>query len=203
MSALGAFTLSLSRGCSRRMLGYFHRRVLRGVIRAAYLCDIEVLSPRTLQRAQEREERLLIALAQPRKPPECVARLASVALDCIPKRQRFAIVHQPASQPDAPQRRRADSVGRRRHMFLHVRVSLAEVLYDGNLDPVAGADVVQQEVAERMEEPVAECGRHRVGAAVELGARGYRHDVTQVTGCAADAVEQPRTFTRSVGVRED
>ena len=87
MSALGAFTLSLSRGCSRRMLGYFHRRVLRGVIRAAYLCDIEVLSPRTLQRAQEREERLLITLAQPREPPMCVARLAPVAFDRIPKRQ--------------------------------------------------------------------------------------------------------------------
>jgi hypothetical protein len=32
MSAIGALMLSLGRGCSRRMLGCFHRRVLRGVI---------------------------------------------------------------------------------------------------------------------------------------------------------------------------
>ena len=93
MSAIGAFMLSLSHGCSRRMLGCFHERVLRSIIRAAYLCDIEALAPRTLQRAQEREERLLIALAQRREPPLRVARLATVALDRIPKRQRFAIVH--------------------------------------------------------------------------------------------------------------
>ena len=53
---------------------------------------------------------------------------------------RLPVVHQPAARPDAPERRRAHPIARRRRAVLH--------------DAVAGADVVQQEIAERTKTPL-------------------------------------------------
>jgi len=61
--------------------------------------------------------------------------------------ERFAVVHQPRVGAHAPQRRRAELVRRRLAAILH--------------DAVAGAYIVQQEVAERVDDLVGQSRGHR------------------------------------------
>ena len=66
-------------------------------------------------------------------------------------------------------------------------------------DAVAGADVVQQEIAERVERLRAERRRDRERAAVDRGAGGGGRQGADVTDSAPDPVEQSRPALRLRG----
>src|SRR6185436_15521490 len=116
-------------------------RVLRG----------SPLRPSLLQRRQERQQRLLIVHAQVPEAEARRGRFVVVTQDRVGERQRRGVVHEAVVRPQAPQRRRSQFV--RGRGCLH--------------DAVAGADVVQQEVAERVNRLVAERGGHDERPAVD------------------------------------
>ena len=93
----------------------------------------------------------------------------------LARSKRQVVVHEPAARAQAPERGRPDLVPRRRASVLD--------------DAVTGADVVQQEVAERVDDLVAE----RVGdpqrAAVDPRPRRRGDDGPRVARRAADGVE--------------
>src|SRR5256885_16901306 len=131
-----------------------------------------------LQRPQERDDRLLLAGRQAPEPHRHFARLTPVPNDGVPQRQRRLVVHQPRVQPHAPQRRRANLVLRtgdaveRQVLPFDLIDTPAVVLGHRHDDAVAGADVMQQEIAERMKRLVAEGGWNRERAAVDRTAGG-------------------------------
>ena len=79
--------------------------------------------------------------------------LTSVALDCVPHRVAFEIVHEPCARSQAPQRGSAELIPRARATILD--------------DPVSGPDVVEQEVGERVDDLVPERSRHRERSTVD------------------------------------
>ena len=69
-------------------------------------------------------------------------------------------------------------------------------------DPVAGPDVVEEEVAEGVERALAQFGGDGEQAAVDLRARRRGRERARVAARAADAVEEPRTPPRRGGARQ-
>src|SRR5437667_12280298 len=108
--------------------------------------------------------------------------------DCLVAGQRFAVMHQAATRPHAPERSRAQLVLR----------ALTAVLDDA----VSGADVVQQEISERMDPLVTQRRRHRELAAVDDGPCGGRRYRSNVADVAADLIEETRALLRVEGGRE-
>src|SRR5262245_8050085 len=94
-----------------------------------------------LQRRQERQHPVLVGRRQRVEVGPGRGGLARVARDRVLEAEAETVVHEPAPGPQAPERGGADPVARGGAAVLH--------------DPVTGADVVQQEVAERMDDLVA------------------------------------------------
>src|SRR5258708_34959211 len=69
-----------------------------------------------------------------------------------------------------------------------------------NADAVAGADVVQQKISDRVEQLPAEGGRNRECAAVDGSPGGGGRERAHVTGRAADLVEQRRPGARRLSL---
>src|SRR5260370_33070563 len=105
-------------------------------------------------------------------------RFAMVAEDGIEKRDGSAVVHETRVQTDAPERSGADFVGSVVEFgdgevfpgdLVHI---LAVVLGHGHDNAVAGADIVEKEVAVRMKLLVAQRRGNRKSTAVDLCAGG-------------------------------
>src|SRR5690349_2011989 len=96
-------------------------------------------------------------------------------LNRIEDRDVQTFVHQPVAAADAPQRCGAQHVGR----------TLPGVLNDA----IARADVVECEVAEWMDDLVAESGWDRERAAIDRGARSGSRERARMANTAADAGE--------------
>src|SRR3984885_8694583 len=94
-----------------------------------------------LERLEEGEQLLLYSRTQVAEMSGYMLGLAEVAFDRILQCQRSEIVHVPWPHPQSPQCGRAQFVGGVRRGSLH--------------NPVSGLDVVQQEVAVRMDDLVA------------------------------------------------
>src|SRR5712691_13281853 len=102
--------------------------------------------------------------------------LTSVTPDRGFERQGRQVVHESSFHPEAPQRDGAKLVGR--------------VLRTSLNDTVAGSHIVQQEIAERMNDLIAEGVRHHENAAVQHrsgGSGGHRLHMADVT---TDAFEK-------------
>src|SRR5271169_4260290 len=95
-----------------------------------------------LERLEEGEQLLLFSPTQVAEMSGHVLGLAEMAFDRVLQCQRSEIVHVTWPHAQSPQCGRAQFVGGVRRGSLH--------------DPVAGLDVVQEEVAVRMDDPVAE-----------------------------------------------
>src|SRR5712692_2372926 len=98
--------------------------------------------------------------------------LAAVAKDGVEERYRIAVVHETRMQADAPKRGGADLIGGV-VVFGNGEISpvglvhlLAIVLQHGRDEAVAGADIVKEEVAVRVELLSRKRWRDREGAAV-------------------------------------
>src|SRR5207245_6368724 len=108
-----------------------------GAPRGGALKPARTRSPATAppsQRVEERDEGVLVRGAQVPVVEDDERRLARVAEDRLVAAEALAIVHQAVPRAQAPERRRPDLVARRLPAVLD--------------DPVTGADVVQQEIAE-------------------------------------------------------
>src|SRR6266404_5914892 len=116
--------------------------------------------------------------------------LAPVTVDCILKCQRIAVMHKAVSHARAPQRR-CPQLGRR---FLPTILN----------DAVSGSDVMQQKVAERMNDLVPERLWHGQSAAVDQRVRRGRHNGAHVTNAAANGFKhvRPLLSVRSDGNRQ-
>src|SRR2546427_5368922 len=128
------------------------------------------------QRVEERDERVLVRHAENPVVEDDRRGLARVPQDRLVAAEAQAIVHQPNPGTHAPQRSRPDLVAGGRPAVLD--------------DPVTGADVVQQEIAERVDRLAAEGDRHGEGALVDHGSRRRGCDGPYVAGVAADQGEQ-------------
>src|SRR4051812_36475138 len=99
-------------------------------------------APERSQRVEERDELVLLRRAEVPVAVDDGGGFPGVAEDRLVAGQRRSIVHEPAAAARAPQRGRAHLVARRLSAVLH--------------DPVSGPHVVEQEVAERVDQLVAE-----------------------------------------------
>src|ERR1700682_1633569 len=124
-----------------------------------------------LQRIEEGEQLQLLNGAQVAEAPGHVPRLAEVACDRVLQRQRSEIVHIPRSRAQTPQCGRAQLVGGILRWSLH--------------DAVTRLDVMQQEVAERMNDLVSQRLRHDKRATVDdRPCRGRRNGLNMAGGGA-------------------
>ena len=103
-------------------------------------------------------------------------RLAAMARDRVLQRQRSEIVHIPRSRAQTPQWGRAQLVGGILRWSLH--------------DAITRLDVMQQEVAERMNDLASQRLGHEKRAAVDDRPCRGRRDGLDVAGVAADLLEQ-------------
>src|SRR5690242_9146888 len=148
-----------------------------------------------LQGLQELDDRVLLARRQVPESTRYRIRLAPVAQDRVAERQGRRIMHQPRAQAHAPQGSGTDLIATLceavRHELLpeHLIDLAAVVLRHRDRDPVSCADVVQQEVSERMEHLVAKCRRNRECAAVDRRAGRGRRQRADVAQRASNAVE--------------
>src|SRR5712691_2766256 len=131
---------------------------------------------------EERDELVLLGRAEELVVEDHGVGLARVAQDGLVAGERLAVVHQPIAAAHAPQGRRAHLVAR----------GLTAVLDDS----VPRADVVQEEIAERVDELAAQRRRHGERALVDDGARGRGGDVADVADVAADSVEEGAALLR-------
>ena len=125
------------------------------------------------------QDRFLIARGEFAKVTSYVSGLTGVAEDGIAKGNGRAIVHQAGAEAQAPQGRGAYAVLGLlkviRRTFAGHLASGASIVFDGrDDDAVAGADVMQEEVAEGMKGLAAERGGDGEGAAIDLDAGGRR-----------------------------
>src|SRR5438552_17990596 len=95
----------------------------------------------------------------------------------------------------APQRRCAQPVPGplkvlRGALSGHLTSSTSVMLYHRNDDSVAGTDIVQQEVAERMEDLASECRWNRKRATIDFCSRRRCGQGPHVADRAADLVKQ-------------
>src|SRR5438105_13329393 len=107
----------------------------------------ETVCPSPLQRQQERDQLPLVVPVEEFDVIPHLRRLAAMTQDRIGQVEGCRVVHEAAARAQTPERRRPDLVARRRSAVLH--------------DAVAGADVVQEEVAEWLDPFVPEGVRHR------------------------------------------
>src|SRR5215831_5813519 len=91
-------------------------------------------------------------------------------------------MHQGKVSAYSPQRRCAQLICRTLSAVLH--------------NPISGSDVMQKEVAERMEGLVAQSGRHGELSLVDHGSCGYRGEGLHVADGATDGVEDLRAGLR-------
>src|SRR6267143_561161 len=147
------------------------------------------------KRTQEFEERLLFRGFQLSEFFGDFSGLAAVAQDGVEKRYRIAVVHETRVQADAPKRCGADFIGGV-VVFGDGEISpgglvhlLAVVLQHGRDDAVAGADIVEEEVAVGMKLLFRERGRDGEGAAVDFCAGRGGGEGLDVTNIAADLFE--------------
>src|SRR5206468_7300820 len=138
-----------------------------------------------LQRFEERDDLVLLGRGQRVVVVSDEGRFAGVPLNRSVEGQRGAVVHVAIVRPHAPQRLGAQLVARRGSAVLD--------------DAVAGADVVQQEVAVRVDDLVAERRGNRQRAPVDAGAHRRGRDRRDVTDGAADRVEQVGASDRAGG----
>src|SRR5271166_3454284 len=123
------------------------------------------------QGLQELDDSFLFGLFQFFKLLDDVVGFAAVPRDGFKKRQGSTVMHQSWPQTDSPQRSRAYLVpAALKILFREIAGHLLEdsvpvVLASGLQDSVAGAHVVHEEVAVRMQGDGAERGRNREGAA--------------------------------------
>src|ERR1044072_3515952 len=112
--------------------------------------------------------------------------------DRISKGERLAIVHHHSANAQAPQRGSAHEGG---GFLIQIAVKILALDYT-----VAGPDVVQQEIAERVKDPTAESLWHCECAAIDHRADRRSDDIADVADGAAYAIEQLGT-THYLGVR--
>src|SRR6202008_3525734 len=126
----------------------------------------------TSERGEERDELVLLRVAQGTVVVDDLRGLPGVAEDRLVAREGLPVVHQPVAAARAPQGGGAHLVARGLTAVLH--------------DPVPGTHVVEKEIAERVDHLVAEGGRYGEGALVDDRPRGRGRDVADVAGRAAD-----------------
>ena len=80
-----------------------------------------------------------------------------MAIDRLRDSLRQAVMHKPVASANTPQWRSAELIGR----------ALTAILND----PIASTHVVQREIAERMDDLIAQRRRNSEGAAINQGAR--------------------------------
>ena len=132
--------------------------------------------PSELKRIEKSEELLPLCFGQIGKAVDHVLGLALVPLDRVLKGQRLMVMHKTRPHAQSPKGRGAQFV--------------RGILRPGLDDAVAGLDVMQQKVAKGMDDLVAERRWYREGPAIDQRARGRRGDVLNMTGIAADPLEQ-------------
>ena len=129
-----------------------------------------------LEGAQENDQLILLCGAQVVEIVRYRLRFVAVTLNGVEKGDGAAVMQQLRARADSPKRRRAHFLSG----FLATRLH----------DVIASADVVQQEVAIRMDNLIAQRSGHGEGACSDRGSRwccGYRRDMANV---AADVVKQ-------------
>jgi len=127
------------------------------------------------KRIEKREELLPLCFGQIEKPLDHVRGLALVPLDRVLKGQRLMVMHKTWPHAQSPKGRGAQFV--------------SGILRPGLDDAVAGLDVMQQKVAEGMDDLVAERRWYREGPAIDQRARRRGRDVLNMTDIAADPLE--------------
>src|SRR5712671_4330447 len=130
----------------------------------------------TSKRIEKREELLLLCLGQIEEALRHVLGLALVTLDRALQGQRFEVMHKARPHAEAPKCRRAEFV--------------RGILRPGLDDAVASLDVVQQKIAVRMDDLVAERRRHDESPAIDPRARRRRRDGLDMPDIAADPLER-------------
>src|SRR6266576_3440459 len=154
-----------------------------------------VLNLGRLQGAQELEKSVFLARLEPFKFLGDMPGLAAVAEDSVQKRYGSAIVHEARVQADTPERGRTDFIAGvvefgDREVFPGGLVHpLAIVLQHGHHDAVAGADIVEKEVAVGMKLLFSKSGRDSESAAVDFCSGSRSRERLDVTNIAADFVE--------------
>ena len=157
-------------------------------VRAGLAEARRAIRSKTLERRQERQNLPLVAGAQAIERLTRARALVVVATDRVLEAKAREIVHEAGAQPQTPERRGPDLVPRRRPSVLH--------------DSVTGAEVVQQEVAERMDDLVPERIRDLERAAVDESAGGRGGDGRGVAGAAADVIEDLAARAPVVTIRK-
>src|SRR6266852_9987968 len=145
---------------------------------ACHTCNLA--SAESLERVQESDQRVFLTWGQTPKIIRSIIGFSPVAVDGILKCQRIAVMHKAVSHARAPQRR-CPQLGR---CFLPTILN----------DAVSCPDVVQQKVAERMNDLVPECLWHGQSAAVDQRACGSRYNGAQVTYAAANGFKHMRAL---------
>src|SRR5262249_5913569 len=135
-----------------------------------------------LQRIQERNELILLRGRQAAIIVNHVHSLIAVTQDRVVAGKLLAVVHQAVMRTYSPQRRSAH----------HIGCALSAVLDDA----IAGSDIVQQEIAVRMDDLAAQLGRHGEGAAIDDGACRSGCDRGYVADVATDRTEELRAGLR-------
>src|SRR5437762_11491172 len=161
--------------------------------------------PKVSERLQEFDDRLLIRLTQLLEVAGDIARLATMAEDRFSESERSAIVHQHRMGAHDPGGRGAPLVGARM-MVLERQVLpfdlvhfLAVVLFHGDGDAVAGADIVEEVIAVGMEALVAERFRNGELAAVHHRASRRGDERRDMTDLTADPRKQRLALPRRGG----
>src|SRR4029077_13508728 len=129
-----------------------------------------------LERTQEGDELVLLSGTEPVEIIRCPGSFLAMTLNGVVERFAAAIVQEFCPGAHSPKRRRA-----------HLLRGILRTVLD---DAVTGAYVMQQKVAVRVNDFVAERIRHGGGSGRDSSARRSRGDRRNVAGCAADALEQ-------------
>ena len=129
-----------------------------------------------LQRIQECNQLILLVGRQVAIIVDHVHSLIAVTQDSIVTREVSPVVHQAVMRAHSPQWRSAH----------HVGCALSAVLYD----TIACSDVVQQEIAVRMDDLVAERRRYSECALIDDRARRSGSDRGYVADVATDRIEE-------------
>ena len=108
--------------------------------------EVRVTGALKSERVEEGEQLLLLGLGQIPESPGHVFRLAFMSLDGVAQRQGSQVVHVSGPHPQVPKSGGSQLVRRILRPCLH--------------DAIAGADVMQQEVAVGMDDLVSQCRGH-------------------------------------------
>lgn len=128
--------------------------------------------------AQAKQELLLLLVGGVEEAASSVTCFVIVCANGLGESERAAVEQQAAAKASSPQRRRTQLVSGCRAAVLH--------------NSVAGDDVVEQEIAVRTNDLVAEGVWDHQGAAIDNRARRRGANVLRVAGGATDPVENVR-----------